>query len=165
MQVSLHKAQESDFTLIAELANVIWHNHYVPIVGEDQVNYMLANIYSKKSLTEQTLDKKHVFYLIQEKNKTIGFVSISSENTSDFWIHKFYILQENQNTGIGSKVFYELTKQMNNPKNIRLTVNRQNYKSINFYFKLGFKIEKVADFDIGNNYFMNDFIMLWKLKL
>jgi ribosomal protein S18 acetylase RimI-like enzyme len=53
---------------------------------------------------------------------------------------------------------------MNHPKTIRLTVNRQNFKSINFYFKLGFKIEKVADFDIGNGYFMNDFVMLWKAR-
>jgi ribosomal protein S18 acetylase RimI-like enzyme len=46
-------------------------------------------------------------------------------------------------------------------QSIRLTVNRENYKAINFYFKLGFKIEKVADFDIGQGYVMNDFVMLW----
>ena len=88
MQVSIIKAQESDFKLIAELAKNIWHKHYVPIIGEEQVNYMLEKIYSKNSLTEQTITKKHVFYLIQEEVNTIGFVSISSENETDFWIHK-----------------------------------------------------------------------------
>lgn len=164
MQVSIIKAQESDFKLIAELAKNIWHKHYVPIIGEEQVNYMLEKIYSKNSLTEQTITKKHVFYLIQEEVNTIGFVSISSENETDFWIHKFYVLQNNQNKGVGSTVFNEVLKQMNQPKTIRLTVNRQNFKSINFYFKLGFKIEQVADFDIGNGYFMNDFIMIWKVR-
>ena len=164
MQVSINKAHESDFDLIANLAKIIWQKHYVPIIGEEQVNYMLSNIYSKNSLTEQTQDKKHVFYLIQEVDNTIGFVSISSENKTDYWIHKFYVLQNNQNKGIGSFVFNEVLKQMNQPKTIRLTVNRQNFKSINFYFKLGFKIEKVADFDIGNGYFMNDFVMLWKAR-
>jgi RimJ/RimL family protein N-acetyltransferase len=48
------------------------------------------------------------------------------------------------------------------PDIIKLTVNRQNFKSINFYFKNGFKIEKVEDFDIGNGYWMNDFIMVKK---
>ena len=48
------------------------------------------------------------------------------------------------------------------PQEIRLQVNRQNFKAINFYFKAGFKIEKVADFDIGDGYFMNDFIMIWE---
>jgi hypothetical protein len=37
-----------------------------------------------------------------------------------------------------------------------------NYKAINFYFKNGFTIEKVADFDIGDGYFMNDFVMIWE---
>jgi hypothetical protein len=41
-------------------------------------------------------------------------------------------------------------------------VNRQNYKAINFYFKLGFKIQTVADFDIGNGYVMNDFVMVFE---
>ena len=45
---------------------------------------------------------------------------------------------------------------------VRLTVNRKNFKAINFYFKQGFIIEEVKDFDIGNNYEMNDFIMLYK---
>ncbi|MBK7966419.1 MAG: hypothetical protein IPK10_14825 [Bacteroidetes bacterium] len=42
-----------------------------------------------------------------------------------------------------------------------MTVNRTNLKAINFYFKKGFTIEEVKDFDIGNNYFMNDFVMLY----
>ena len=41
-------------------------------------------------------------------------------------------------------------------------VNRMNYKAVNFYFKSGFTIEKVADFDIGDGYFMNDFVMIWE---
>ena len=48
------------------------------------------------------------------------------------------------------------------PQTIRLQVNRMNYKAINFYFKHGFVIEKVADFDIGDGYFMNDFVMIWR---
>jgi ribosomal protein S18 acetylase RimI-like enzyme len=46
------------------------------------------------------------------------------------------------------------------PKSITLSVNRQNFKSINFYFKNGFKIKSVEDFDIGNDYEMNDFVMV-----
>jgi hypothetical protein len=45
-----------------------------------------------------------------------------------------------------------------------LTVNRKNYKAINFYFKNGFTIKEIADFDIGNGFFMNDFIMIKKIK-
>jgi RimJ/RimL family protein N-acetyltransferase len=161
MQVSLIPAQQSDFTTIAELAKSIWLQHYVPIIGEEQVNYMLNKMYSKASLTEQIQLKMHSFFLIQVDHKTVGFVSISNTD-NEYWIHKFYVLQNNQNKGVGSLVFTKLLQLMINPKHIRLTVNRQNYKSINFYFKIGFKIEEVADFNIGDGYFMNDFVMLWK---
>lgn len=164
MEIKLVLASAADFTLIAELAKEIWHKHYVPIIRTEQVEYMLAKIYNKESLLEQTENKGHRFYLIEEEGtkKQIGFISISSEDGKNYWIHKFYILNNEQAKGIGTKVFQEILKVMNKPESIVLTVNRQNYKSINFYFKLGFVIKEVADFDIGNNYFMNDFVMLWK---
>jgi ribosomal protein S18 acetylase RimI-like enzyme len=49
-------------------------------------------------------------------------------------------------------------------RELRLQVNRQNVVAINFYFKAGFVIEKSADFDIGDGYFMNDFIMYFTRK-
>ena len=36
------------------------------------------------------------------------------------------------------------------------------FRIVNFYFKNGFVIEKAEDFDIGNNYFMNDFVMVYR---
>ena len=45
---------------------------------------------------------------------------------------------------------------------MRLFVNRENFKSINFYFKTGFIIEKIIDQPIGENFYMNDFIMIKK---
>ena len=60
-----------------------------------------------------------------------------------------------------NKVF-DLIKEKHPHSKLTLTVNRQNYKAINFYFKLGFKIQTVADFDIGNGYVMNDFVMFYE---
>ena len=73
-------------------------------------------------------------------------------------MHKFYIDQDLANNGLGTQVLQKLESLL--PiKTITLTVNRQNFKSINFYFKNGFKIESVEDFNIGDGYFMNDFVM------
>ena len=74
-------------------------------------------------------------------------------------MHKFYIDQQKSNAGIGTNVLNLLIQQINS-KSLTLTVNRQNFKSINFYFKNGFKIKSVEDFDIGNDYEMNDFVMV-----
>lgn len=166
MQIELIPATQDNFPVIAELAEIIWNKHYVPIIGKEQVDYMLGKMYSKQGLTEQQKVKHHRFYMIQHVAAMIpiGFISISNEIETDYWIHKFYVLDIYQGRGLGVQVFEGIKMLMPNMTSIRLTVNRQNFKSINFYFKLGFVIEQVADFDIGNGYLMNDFVMVWRKK-
>ena len=161
--VYLKKAKEKDLETIAKLAHNIWNNHYIEIIGKNQVDYMLEKIYNRNSLIEQLNIKKHNFYLIKNDKEAIGFLSISSENNSDYFIHKFYIEQNYSNKGIGTLILDLLIKEVN-PKSLILTVNRQNFKSINFYFKNGFIINKVEDFDIGNGYQMNDFVMIKQIQ-
>lgn len=162
MNIHLTIAKENDLKTIAQLAHLIWNDHYVNIVGQEQVDYMLDKMYNLESLKEQLNEKKHTFYLIESDANVLGFISVSSVNQQDYFIHKFYINQQKSNLGIGSEVLNLLIQKIT-PKSLFLTVNRQNFKSINFYFKNHFKIDRVEDFDIGNNYKMNDFIMIRKL--
>jgi ribosomal protein S18 acetylase RimI-like enzyme len=162
VNIHLTIAKENDLKTIAQLAHLIWNDHYVNIVGQEQVDYMLDKMYNLESLKEQLNEKKHTFYLIESDANVLGFISVSSVNQQDYFIHKFYINQQKSNLGIGSEVLNLLIQKIT-PKSLFLTVNRQNFKSINFYFKNHFKIDRVEDFDIGNNYKMNDFIMIRKL--
>jgi RimJ/RimL family protein N-acetyltransferase len=157
--IKLTPASISDIPIIYKLAVKIWNHHYVPIVGKEQVDYMLGKIYSTEGLTEQMTLKQHFFYLILSNEQPVGFMSVSGE--VDMFIHKFYIDQDIQGRGYGEDVFNQLCSLYPSLQSFTLTVNRNNFKSINFYFKLGFKIDHVADFDIGQGYFMNDFVMKW----
>lgn len=155
--IHLILAKESDLGAIAAMAREIWNIHYVPMVEQEQVDYMLEKFYSHRGLTEQQ-GKGHRFYLIDQDDATVGFLSVSESGDRDYFLHKLYIYNQKANAGAGTEVLHELIR-MTNPKSLTLTVNRQNYKSINFYFKNGFKIKSVEDFDIGNGYQMNDFVM------
>lgn len=161
--VQLIKARTEDIPLIAELANTIWHQHYPAIISMEQINYMLDMMYSIESLNTQMNIKGHEFYFIKQEDKKIGFIAVSKIDKVDsgYFIHKFYLDQTLAGKGTGTLAHNELIKLLN-PSHISLTVNRQNYKSINFYFKNGFKIDRVEDFDIGNGYVMNDFVMTYK---
>lgn len=161
--VFLEKAGTSSVPLIARLAHTIWHQHYPSIISTEQINYMLELMYSNTSLTEQMTTGANDFFLIKNEGKDLGFISVSKikEEENGIFIHKFYLDQTLAGKGRGTLAYNELVKLLR-PSLMRLTVNRQNYKSINFYFKNGFKIESVADFDIGNGYVMNDFVMVWK---
>lgn len=162
LHLKLQTATTNELDLITQLAVTIWNAHYVPIIGQEQVNYMLNLMYSRKSLEEQMTQKQHRFYLVVLDNGSIpGFVSVHHEKGDEWFLNKFYILPGEAAKGLGTRVFEEL-KQLIQPKKITLTVNRQNYKSINFYFKNNFKISRVADFDIGQGYVMNDFVMEWR---
>ncbi len=158
MAIQLVKAGAADIPLITKLATEIWQEHYPSIISREQISYMLGKMYSAENLRKQLLEDGHEYFLIQKNNENAGFVSVSTDDSKNWMLHKFYILANAR--GIGSEAFKQLLILLNNPETIRLTVNRQNYKSINFYFKNGFRIEKVADFDIGDGYFMNDFVMI-----
>ncbi len=160
MNIKLVKASKKDVTNIAIMARRIWQTHYIDIISIKQIDYMLQLMYSAKSLKEQVLKKNQVFYLVMDNEQMIGYISFSKEIDGSYFIHKFYIDISEQNKGIGSESFTLLLAQLGNVKTIQLGVNRHNYKSINFYFKLGFCIKKLINTDIGNGYFMNDFVMV-----
>jgi diamine N-acetyltransferase len=159
--LSLKPATPEDLASIAKLAREIWAIHYIPIIGIGQVNYMLNKMYSLAALNKQ-VEEGQIFHMVEIDGKQVGFISVSKKGEGEYFLHKFYILDQKQNAGLGTEVFKKLFEELYKPNTIRLTVNRQNFKSINFYFKMGFRIEKVEDFDIGNDYYMNDFVMLWK---
>ncbi len=159
--IQLKAATSIDLGTISELAKTIWNKHYPAIITQAQIDYMLNLMYSQESLATQIDQKKHQFYLIQNNEINYGFISVNKANENNWFLNKFYIDQTIANKGIGKSAYVQLLEIIK-PEKISLTVNRKNFKSINFYFKLGFKIEQVADFDIGNGYEMNDFVMVWQ---
>jgi len=104
---------------------------------------------------KQQLEQGHVFF----NAENLGFISV--QPMEDGWfLNKLYVMPDLQRSGVG-RALLDFAINEFDIKTLRLQVNRQNYKAINFYFKYGFIIEKVADFDIGDGYQMNDFIMVW----
>ena len=162
--LTLIRLSEKDIPVITRLAHVTWNQHYPPIIGQQQVDYMLNLMYSEKSLTQQMVEKGHLFFAISFDNENIGFISVHEEKPSQWFLNKFYIDQTKASKGIGSKAFQSLIHLVK-PSSITLTVNRKNFKSINFYFKNGFRISEVKDFDIGEGYVMEDFIMKWEKNI
>jgi ribosomal protein S18 acetylase RimI-like enzyme len=161
INLTIKKADSGDIDIIYLLADKIWRAHYPSIITMEQIEYMLQMMYSKEALKKQMDEGQH-FLLAFKGELPVGYISYSVKDTGDYFLHKFYVDTEKHRNGIGSVFFNQVFSGFEDLKTIRLTVNRKNYKAINFYFKQGFIIEEVKDFDIGNNYEMNDFIMLYK---
>jgi diamine N-acetyltransferase len=162
--LKLVTASEKDTVKIARLAQEIWRRYYPDIIGQAQVDYMLELMYSQKSLIEQMTVQGHQFYFINVDDEHIGFISMNKVNDNNWSLNKFYIHHNVSGVGVGTASFHALIELIK-PKKITLTVNRKNYKSVNFYFKNGFVIKRVENFDIGNGFEMNDFVMEWNFDL
>ena len=67
--------------------------------------------------------------------------------------------------GTGKFVIDHIIKeiQQQGASALQLQVNRHN-KARSFYEKIGFTVIEEADFDIGNGYFMNDYVMERKVQ-
>lgn len=156
----IKSGSDEDLKELSKLAQRIWNVHYPPIIGHAQVDYMLGNIYSIESLKRQINIERNIIYGAYSENEMTGFIAYSKTGPEEYFIHKLYVNTDSHRKGIGRSLFEFVLKNLK-PKRIRLTVNRENYTAINFYFKIGFIIEKIIDIDIGEGFFMNDFVMLY----
>jgi len=160
----LTPATTADNQAIHNIAQRVWSKHYIPnIISQQQMDYMMEWMYSPESLAKQ-MDEGAQFFIIKSDGNTAGYISITDTN-GELFLNKFYIDNEYQRLNIGSEILRLALAEFPQATIIRLQVNRKNFKAINFYFKNGFSIERAEDFDIGNGYLMEDFVMVKRLNL
>jgi hypothetical protein len=53
-----------DIDAVASLAHDIWIQHYVPIIGQEQTDYMLAKFQSEPAISRQIADGHQYFFTI-----------------------------------------------------------------------------------------------------
>jgi len=156
----LRPANTDDIPTIRDLAHAIWWAHYPDIIPSEQIEYMLDLMYSAEALHRQMAEEGVQFWLVEPDATALGFIAVGSKGPASYFVHKFYLLQREQGKGLGTTVFQALLEQYPDLRELRLTVNRQNFRSINFYFKIGFRIEACVDVPIGHGFVMNDFVMV-----
>lgn len=157
----LRLATDADLPYIEACAHRIWRAHYTEIIGLPQIEYMLGLLYTPDSLRRQMAEGQR-FYIVAEDGEARGYVAVSDKGDGNYFLHKFYLDNERRGKGLGARVFAALLDQYPDLHTLRLTVNRQNYKSINFYFKMGFTIEHCVDISIGEGFVMDDFQMIFR---
>jgi diamine N-acetyltransferase len=160
--IMIHRATIADITTIKALAERVWWAHYPDIISPEQITWMLSEWYNEAALLAQMQDEGHEFWLVPDHtNGTIvGYISISRKPDGTYYLHKFYM--DGRGQGLGAKAFEALIGQYPDLRELRLNVNRRNFKSVNFYFKVGFRIESWMDLQVGEGFVMDDFVMVWK---
>lgn len=143
--------------IVEELARKIWNEHYPPIIGQEQVGYMIAKFQSREAIAEQIREGIH-YYLIDRQGREVGYLAVKKEKDAVF-LSKIYVQATDRGSGLGKEAlrFVEsLCQEWQVPK-IYLTVNKNNTDSINAYLKLGFVNTGSVVMDIGGGFVMDDY--------
>lgn len=145
---------------VCQLAEEIWKEHFISIIGEGQVKYMLEKFQSFDSIRNNIEKDGYRYFIMSAGNDNIGYTSIHSEKEAIF-LSKLYIRKDMRGKGISRKAvdFIKNICRQEKLDSIWLTVNRNNADTINIYKRLGFEIEKTQVTDIGGGYVMDDYVM------
>jgi len=152
---------DEDIECVAALAREIWTHHYVQIIGEEQVEYMLLNFQSSAAIKSQIADGAE-YFLVKIENKPVGYLGLSADkNTDKMLLSKLYLKNVTRGIGAGKAIlnFVESKCVAENISFVWLTVNKRNAAAINWYKHRGFVVIDEVKSDIGGGFFMDDYIM------
>lgn len=146
---------------VAALAFEIWNQHFVPIIGQGQVDYMLDKFQSPAAITQQ-IDQGFEYYLLAHQSVNLGYLGlVPNESEGKMMISKFYISSNHRGQGYGNYVldFVKTACKTRGIPTIWLTVNKYNENTIAWYKRKGFEVTEEVKADIGKGYYMDDYIM------
>jgi RimJ/RimL family protein N-acetyltransferase len=147
------------------LARDIWRENYTPIIGSEQVEYMLEKFQSFSAVSEQ-LKEGYKYYLLKKaEGDNAGYIAFIPREEVLF-LSKLYIKRSERRKGYASDAvsFMEKAALKHGLLKIRLTVNRYNKKAIIFYSKTGFRKTSDKVTDIGCGFVMDDHVMEKQVK-
>jgi GNAT superfamily N-acetyltransferase len=172
--MTLRPATLSDRALIRSISERTWPSTYGHIISQEQINFMLDWMYSDDSLATQ-MNTGCTFYIANLNGADIGFCSVSpddekveeennstekTEGAKAHKLNKLYVLPSAQGTGAGKALLNQAiaVAKAAGSSSIFLQVNKNN-NAYSFYLKQGFIKEAEFKFDIGNGFYMDDYVL------
>lgn len=149
---------------ISKLAEMIWNEHFTPIIGKAQVDYMVEKFQSYSALKGQISDG-YEYYQIFDNGEFCGYTGIHPDGDGRLFLSKLYIKKEARGRRLATGAF-EFLKELCRQRGytaVWLTCNRQNENTLGVYRHLGFETIDTRKTDIGGGFIMDDYIMEYKV--
>jgi diamine N-acetyltransferase len=145
---------------VERLAREVWHEFYVPLIGQAQVDYMVGKFQTAEAIRGQ-IGSGYEYFFIEQGGGTIGYAAIRHDAPeARLFISKLYVLAAYRKSGAGRQTLDLIEKIARDRAATRLwlTVNKGN-PSVRAYERLGFSIAEAIVMDIGGGYVMDDYKM------
>lgn len=179
--ITYRLADRGEAPAVAAIAAAIWREHYTPLIGPEQVEYMLENFQSAEAIARD-IEKGMLYYLAEDtaqdhgaeddvrggaKTSAVpaGYMALRLD-AGRLFLSKLYVEKSFRGQGI-AKHFVETAARVAREHalpRIRLTVNKGNAGSIAAYRRMGFETVESVVSDIGNGFVMDDYVMELRIE-
>lgn len=142
---------------MSQMATEIVREHFDPIIGKEQNDYMLK-MFQTESAVKHQLENGYKYFFVRSEDKNIGFLAFYPRNGA-LYLSKFYLYRSERGKGYAHHMmnFVISNAKQLNLNGIELNVNKEN-SACRAYEKLGFKILRSEKNSIGNGFFMDDYV-------
>ena len=166
MAVTIEKiTTDEELREVSVLAEKIWHECFVGIISEAQIDYMVGKFQSYNAMKEQISDQGYSYYAVRDNGDICGYIGMNPEEGSRFFLSKLYLRKDKRSKGIASQMLEKVISEAKaaGKSSVYLTVNKHNRHAIDVYIKKGFRMISDAVTDIGGGFVMDDYIMEYYL--
>ena len=154
---------ETHISDIAALADEVWHEYFTPIIGAEQVDYMLAKFQSPEQITADVKKNDYTYFIAEDAKKKTLIGCCGVAHKEDYMLlSKLYVRRDFRGRGIARSLFEEAAafcRWEYGYHKIRLAVDKNNIVAIAIYQKMGFVTVESVKTDIGGGFFMDDYLM------
>jgi hypothetical protein len=88
----IREATTTDVEAILQIAHQTWWPTYEPLLGKEQVAYMLGELYTPEKINRQIAENQQTFLLLTEDGQPVAFAAYSprEEDAEIYKLHKLY---------------------------------------------------------------------------
>lgn len=154
---------EKGVAAMSALATAIVKEHFDPIIGAAQNDYMIRLFQSEDSIRRQLQEGSQYYFVCREGGQAVGFMAFYPKD-GKLYLSKFYLRKTERRQGLSRQMLdflIQAAKKAALPA-IYLNVNRGN-DAIYAYKHLGFRKIRQEVKDIGNGFIMDDDVYEYRL--
>ena len=160
MPLTFRSATPADIPLLRDLASRIWHTCYPSVITVEQIDYMLAWMYSAKQIAKE-LTGDVLWEIALLDDTPAGYLALTFPHAAPAELHKLYLLPELHGQGLGQAMLARALAHAaaRGAHELRLRVNKHNTRALRSYDRAGFQIVESLTADIGGGFVMDDYIL------
>ena len=161
--VKIELQNKSDIADLSNLATSIIREHFDSLIGKAQNDYMLAKFQTVEAITKQ-IEQGYQYYFVRAEKENIGFLAFSLR-AEELYLSKFYLKKVQRGKGYSKKMLPFVIEQAKSygKRLIVLNVNKDN-SAVKVYERLGFVKIREEKNDIGQGFFMDDFVYAYEIS-